>query len=143
MAGQLTIEEKRLIRRYLVWCYKTTKEDLDRMDRKFTQLAADDFILKQLLQRKGKIRGSDRKGYNRKIDDFKRYIGQKKKDAFRLKFENRSSRRLNPNYLYLKNRLSAVERAIVFFIGKKELKKIKSLYEEQMTKRILEAQEHT
>ena len=133
MANKLTLEERRLIRRYLVWCYKATKEELDRIDRKFTQLTVDYFILKKL---------SGKKRISQDLDDFKRYIVKKEKDAVGLKFQTKSSPSLQPHYLHLQNRLSAIEKAVIFFIGKKELAGIKTLYEKEMTKRIIEAREH-
>lgn len=42
------LNTKKLKTRYLVWLYKTTKERLDRIDRKFTQLEVDRFILREL-----------------------------------------------------------------------------------------------
>jgi len=37
----------------------------------------------------------------------------------------------------------AIEKTIKYFLGDKELEKINHLYEQEMTKRILEAREHT
>ena len=37
-----------LKKRYLIWLYKETKEALDRVDRKFTQIEIDKFILEEL-----------------------------------------------------------------------------------------------
>jgi len=44
----MNLKEKNLLRRYLIWCYKTTKEELDKVDRYFTQDVADAYILKCL-----------------------------------------------------------------------------------------------
>ena len=41
-------EIKNLKKRYLIWFYKTTKEALDKIERKFTQMEIDKFILKEL-----------------------------------------------------------------------------------------------
>jgi len=43
---------KTLTKRYLLWCYKTTKEQLDWIDRKFTQIQVDRYTLKCLLKSK-------------------------------------------------------------------------------------------
>lgn len=132
---KLSIDQKNLIKRYLMWCYKTTKEELDRIDRKFTQREVDYYILKKLSQK-------DRQAVGKKyLQDFKRYIDEKEKDAGRLKFSDKNRRHLQPNYVYLKKRLSAVEKAIVAFLGHKELLTIRFLYETEMTRRILEARE--
>ena len=143
MTRKITIEEKKLIRRYLIWSYKTTKEELDRIDRKFTQLKVDGYILKQLLQWQNNIKHISRASYKKNIDAFKQYISKKEKEAYRLKFFGQGRTRPNSNYVYFKNRLAAIQKSIISFLGKKELKFIKSLYEEEMTRRILEAREHT
>lgn len=138
-----TDDEKKLIRRYLLWCYKTTKEEVDRIDRKFTQLKVDRYILDDLLQAKRAVPAVLRDDYHKLVDDFKLYIQKKKNDAESLKFIKAPEALLSPSYAFLKNRLAAVECAIGSFLGVKELKAIKFLYEEEMTKRILEAREHT
>ena len=135
MSLRLSSQEKALIRRYLVWCYKTTKEELDRVDRKFTQLKTDGHIFKKLKSIKVSLPPDGRKEYDRLCGEFMEYIRNKEKSA-----EGTNSA---AGYLYLKNRLAAVESAIAFFLGKRELAIIASLYEEEMTRRILEAREHS
>lgn len=141
--NKLTNEEKKLIRRYLIWCYKTAKEDLDRVDRYFTQLQADAFVLDFLLKnqktevKKGTVQYID------KIDAFKGYVSNKQKNVFFRKFVDKEGKILQPDYQYLKNRLAAIEKSICHFFDQKELTAIQNLYEEEMTKRILEAREHT
>ena len=131
---KLSIKEKKLLRRYLIWCYKTTKESLDRIDRYYTQLKVDEFILKQ-------VSFSQNKNYENYIDDFKKYMVTKKENVDKKKFLNGAN--FQPEYLYLQNRFKAIEKAIGVFLGKKALKEITELYEEDMTRRILEAREHT
>lgn len=138
----LTIEEKKLIRRYLIWCYKTTKEDLDRIDRYFTQLQVDAHVLKQLLKNPHP-KGPQSHLYSEKIEAFKEYMANKKKNVYSKKFADEEEKTLQPEYWYLKNRLGALEKTIVDFFGAKELKAIQDLYEVEMTRRILEAREHT
>lgn len=135
---KLPDSEKTLIRRYLVWCYKTTREDLDRIDRKFTQLTVDDFILTNLE----KISGPEGQVLNKSIEGFKVYIDKKKESALAEKFSDPHRKQLQPQYLYLCKRLSAVESAVRFFLGPQELGKIRTLYESEMTTRILQAREH-
>jgi len=127
------------MRRYLVWCYKTTKEELDKVDRYFTQKIADDFILKKLKGSK-EYKLKDHKGL---VDQFKVYMDKKELNASKKKFTNSKRSKLNPDYLYLYNRFSAIEKTIVHFFGAKELAKVCLLYEQEMTRRILEAREHT
>lgn len=127
---KLTPNEKNLIRRYLVWCYKSTKEELDRIDRKFTQLKVDDFILLKLSSKPG----AERKALEGSIAEFKEYISKKQESA--------SAEKSTPKHVYLQNRLSAVEDAVKYFLGAPELTKIIALYEHEMTVRILQAREH-
>jgi hypothetical protein len=41
----------KLKKRYLIWLYKENREALDRVDRKFTQIDIDKFILEELQKR--------------------------------------------------------------------------------------------
>ncbi len=143
MGRKISPNERRLMKRYLIWCYKTTKEDLDRVDRKFTQLIVDNFLLNDISKNRGERNGVDQKSYDKAIKDFRQYMAQKELDSYHAKFADRSHARLQANYVYLRNRLAAIEKAIIHFLGKKELMIIQSLYEEEMTRRILEAREHT
>lgn len=133
-----SILHKNLTRRYLIWAYKTTRESFERIERKTTQLRVDEHILKTLG------RGSEalNKDYQKYINDFKRYIHNKRKDELTQKFFDGTKKSFHPEYLYYKNRLSAIEDAIKHFLGKQELKKIEKLYEEEFIKRILQAKEH-
>ena len=142
MPAGFTPAEKRLIRRYLIWCYKTTKEELERTDRKFTQLEVDEFILDDLLKTRSSIQGPMREQYWQEIEKFEEYKNKKQEEALTQKFFDQTKRIPQANYLYLKNRLRAIEKAIVSFLGKKELTRIELLYEEEMTQRILQAREH-
>ena len=47
-----------------------------------------------------------------------------------------------PQYLYYKSRLAAIEEAIKYFLGAKELLAFDALYEKEFTRRILESKEH-
>jgi len=135
-------EDKKLIRRYLIWCYKTLKEDLDCIDRKFTQLQADYKVLNYLSGKGSRAKGTS-KEYNKLLDEFKAYIRHKEDSAVGIKFVSGKKGRLQPEYQFLIDRLGSVEKTIDHFLGRKELKKIQALYEEEMTRRILEAREHT
>ncbi|MCB9770979.1 MAG: hypothetical protein H6754_00285 [Candidatus Omnitrophica bacterium] len=129
--------EINLIRRYLLWCFKTTREDLDRIDRYFTQALVDRRFLDILL--KNKENSSE---YQKKIADFQSYMDIKEKNALGKKYLNLKKKTLQPEYWYLQARLAAIEQVIVEFLGKRELKSIQGLYENEMTRRILEAREH-
>ncbi len=137
----LTQKEEYLIRRYLVWCYKTTKEELDRIERYFTQAMVDDFLLKQLKDMPEYASGAT--CFGRAVDDFAHYACEKKARALEKKFLDPSLQTaLRPEYVYLKARFEAIEEAIRRFLGRKELQKITLLYEGEITERILKAREH-
>lgn len=137
------MKQKELTRRYLVWCYKTTKEDLDWIDRKFTQLEADRNILKELSKAAKTVCPAEKKAYLKKIDEFKSYMTNKQQRGIKEKFLGPDKKELQPQYVYLQNRLKAIEKTIILFFGLKNLKAVRNLYEKEMTRRILEAHEHT
>ncbi len=134
-------KEKDLTRRYLIWCYKTTKEDLDKIDRYFTQADVDDFLISQLTNLEGYKSSSSGASLKKSVDDFIAYAEEKKAKAEGRKFADISQGALQPGYQYLKARFEAIEQAIVHFLGRQELDKIQNLYEEEMTCRILQERE--
>ncbi|MDP2653944.1 MAG: hypothetical protein Q8Q08_07935 [Candidatus Omnitrophota bacterium] len=136
-------EKKDLVRRYLLWCYKTTREDLERVDRKFTQLEADRRILTHLDKNKTGLAGEVAAKYRFKVEQFVKYIEDKEKGAVAQKFSDSARRSLQPEYLYLKNRFAAIEKTVVDLLGKGELRKMQELFEREFTRRILEARDHT
>jgi hypothetical protein len=117
---------KDLLRRYLTWAYKSTKESFDRLERKTTQLMADDYILKDLLKNK-----ETEAGYLAEVENFKAYIAKKRDTPID-----------DGKYIYFKNRLKVVEKAITHFLGAKELKSIQAAYEQEFTRRIWESKDH-
>jgi hypothetical protein len=131
---KLTPSHKNLIRRYLLWAYKSTKESFERIERKTTQLMVDEHMLKSLNKKA--------KGCQGHIEEFKQYIQNKRQDEMKLKFTDSKGKELHPDYLYLKNRLEAIEEAVKYFLGPAELKKMETLFEEEFTRRILEARDH-
>ena len=131
MKKTLSRAHKDLVRRYLIWAYKTTREDFERIERKTTQLAVDDYIFKYFTAHKLKV-----------PQEFKTYIANKRNDEQKLKYSGADKKSLNPQYVYLKNRLSGIEAAITYFLGGKELKCIAGFYEKEFTRRIMEAREH-
>lgn len=135
--------EDNLIRRYLLWCYKMIKEELERIDRKFTQLKVDEFVLRDLNGQMKSLKGKDSEEFLKKIEEFTEYIAKKKENADLEKFSDTSTKKLKTHYFYLEKRLSAIEKAITSFLGAAELRKIRDLYDQEMTRRILESREHT
>jgi len=118
-----------LKKRYLIWLYKTTKEVLDKIERKFTQLEIDRFILAELKKQ-------DKNNEAAKfIQKFKVYIQNKEKDGLSLKY---NGKKLNPEYQFLVSKLNAIEKVITKELGKASLLKIKDAYEKEMTRRILQ-----
>ena len=126
-------DRKNLKKRYLVWLYKTTKESLDRIERKFTQLEIDRQILCYLkkLDRQKRAAGF--------IFDFKTYMANKERQALSLKYEGKN---LKSEHYLLDLKLAAIEKVIKDELGKKGFAEIKSLYEKEMTERILKSKEH-
>jgi len=126
-------ETKNLKKRYLIWFYKSAKEALDRIERKFTQVEVDRFILKELKKK-------DKDGaISAFINQFEEYVEKKERDGFSLKFEGK---KLKPDYAFLVAKLHAVEKAIVKELRKKGLEEIKLLYKIEMTERILRSTEY-
>jgi hypothetical protein len=73
------------------------------------------------------------------IADFSVYIQNKEKDGLSLKYDGKE---LKPEYYFLVLKLKAIEKAITKEFDKSTLKEIKSLYEKEMTERILKSTEH-
>ncbi|MBI3602017.1 MAG: hypothetical protein HY209_03895 [Candidatus Omnitrophica bacterium] len=138
----MSANHKDLIRRYLLWAYQTTKESFERIERKTTQLMVDEYLLKT-LNRMAKPPKSIQKDYQKLVDEFKQYIVNKKQDELKQKFTDETSKSFHPQYLYLRNRLGAIEEAVKYFLGSRQLKAMKALYEEEFTRRILQAREHS
>lgn len=127
--------------RYLLWLYKTVKEDVDRVERKWTQLDIDRRMYEYIG---GKI-AREQKGIHKKklteaLQEFKIYIEKKEKEGNSLKFKGG---KLDAEHQFLLFKLQAVEESAVKELGGEALTKIKALYEEEMQKRILESKERT
>jgi len=138
-----TPNEKKILRRYLIWCYKTTKESLDRVERYFTQLHVDGYLFDQLSHSLEYRSAKSSLEYKALVDNFQNYMQNKEENVLKKKFFDQKLGLLNSDYQYLRNRFASLEKAIGHFLGKKELAVIERLYEEEMTRRILEAKEHS
>lgn len=137
-SSKFSQKENKLIRRYLLWCYKTTRETIERIDRKFTQLTVDKFVLGGLTEDKnwGKsTMGSD-------IEAFIQYIKDKEDAALLEKYSDATKGIVSGNYAYLTKRLQLIEKAIKHFCGSKALEQMDELFEREMTQRILQARDH-
>jgi len=142
MNDRFSSNDLNLIRRYLIWCYKTTKEDLDRIDRYFTQKVVDDYLFEGLINTKEYLSSSENQEYKDLIKNFEIYKSEKFTTAQDKKYINQVRNIFKQDYLYFKNRFVVIEKAIVDFLGKDELKVITDLYEGEMTQRILSARDH-
>ena len=121
-----------LKKRYLIWFYKQVRESLDKVDRKFTQLEIDQYILEQ-MRKLDTSRAA--KNY---IEEFRVYIQNKEKDALGRKY---NGNQLKPEYYFLQLKLQAIEKSIEKEFGKKGLEEIEVLYEQEMIRRILQERE--
>ena len=121
-----------LKKRYLIWLYKETKETLDRVDRKFTQIDIDKFIREEL--RKEELKAL------KFFEDFNTYVNDKEKDCETLK--SKEGKYLNPEHQFFALKLQAIEKAIVKELGAEGLEEIKNLYHQEMVDRILRSTEH-
>jgi len=121
-----------LKKRYLIWFYKQVRESLDKIDRKFTQLEIDQYILEQMR----KLDTS--KAARNYIEEFRVYIQNKEKDALSRKY---NGNQLKPEYYFLQLKLQAIEKSIEKEFGKKGMEEIEALYEQEMVRRILQERE--
>ena len=137
----MTRAHKDLIRRYLLWFFKTSKESFERIERKTTQLKVDEYVLENINKAQAAPKYCS-KEYDELVMEFEAYIKMKKADELKLKFSDSKGNSIHPQYLYLKNRLLAVEAAIRHFLGEKELRDMRALYENEFTTRILQVREH-
>ena len=80
---------KDLIRRYLLWSFKTTKESFERIERKTTQLMADEYVLKNIKTAGNKVHVQSRGEYDALVKEFETYIRTKQADEIKLSLFNR------------------------------------------------------
>lgn len=131
---------KNLKKRYFIWLYKTAKETFDKFERKFTQVDIDKDILMELEKELlGSYLPHEKEALQRQIDDFEKYIEDKEKSCAEFRDQDK---KINPEFIFSEMKLDAIEKVITRELGKKGLEEIKSLYEKEMTKRILKSTEH-
>ncbi len=112
-------DQRSLYKRYLFWLYKTTKGELDKVDRKFTQLDIDRKIEKAL---------NAKKGISAQLKEWKEYIISKESEALKSKFSSDGS--LDPGYRFLCLKLEAVEAITKKMFGARTLTEFKSFCED-------------
>ena len=133
-------DKKNLQFRYLLWLYKTTKEEFDRIERKFTQVYIDRMILRYMAGHGDVLTPKGEHTSGKFLKDCKNYIDKKEKEGVALKF---AGKKLRPEYYHLSLKLEAIEKVIIEVFGKRGLRGIKALYEHEMRRRIIEAIEHS
>ncbi len=124
-----------LIRRYLLWLYKTTKDELDRIDRKFTQLDVDRFISDHFFRILGRLNKKSRDALGPFFREWDAYIDTKEKDAEGLKYVGPEE--LEAHYAFLHLKLQAVLLAARRFLGTKSVQEFQRLYEAKAIENIL------
>jgi hypothetical protein len=134
---QLSKEDQRSLRkRYLFWLYKMTKDELDRIDRKFTQLSIDGDIQELLEGWSLKMGQRARGNLQPFIKELEEYIFQKESDAQKLKFDETGA--VNSKYLFLHMKFEAICSITKSLFGTPVLKEFRRLYEEASLGRILD-----
>ena len=126
--------------RYLLWLYKTLKEELDRVERKFTQLEVDREIGRYILKNAHLSQIDDDIKFRELCRDWKEYTDKKESDGRALKY---SGDKWKAEYYFLMLKFEAVKKIITKLFSKKALDNIHEAYEDQMRQRILESREHT
>jgi hypothetical protein len=131
---------KNLKKRYFIWLYKTTKEAFDKFERKFTQTEIDKDILKEIENTlMGSYLPHEKAELEKMVNSFQEYIAAKEKSCLELKYQGLKT---NTEFIFLDVKLSAIEKLIVKEFGRRGLEEIKSLYEKEMTRRILRSTDH-
>jgi len=131
---------KNLRKRYFVWLYKTTKEEFDKYERKFTQTDIDkDLLLEMENELLGSYLPHEKQYLEKFVNQYREYISGKEKTCLELKYQGKKT---NPEFLFLDIKLNAIEKLIVKELGRRGLEKIKAHYEQEMIQRILRSTEH-
>ncbi len=125
-----------LSKRYLFWLYKTTRDELDKVDRKFMQLAVDNEIYKKLKKAVKRLGPGISGTLEAFLREWQEYIFQKDSDAQKLKYSEDG--KPNHAYLSLRLKLEAIEAVVRGRFGKKQLLFYKELYEDAAYEVILQ-----
>ncbi|MBU0548605.1 MAG: hypothetical protein KJ710_03235 [Candidatus Omnitrophica bacterium] len=131
---------RNLRKRYFIWLYKTTKEAFDKYERKFTQTDIDkDLLFEMENELLGAYLPHEKQCLEKFVNQYREYISNKEKACLELKYQGKKT---NPEFLFLDVKLNAIEKLITKELGKRGLEKIKALYEQETTQRILKSVEH-
>jgi uncharacterized protein YdiU (UPF0061 family) len=130
-------DELNLKKRYLLWLYKTTKEQFDSYERKFTQLEIDEYLLREIENDlKGAYLPGEKKELEKLVNDFRSYVDKKEESCLKLKYKGK---KINPYFIFMDVKLEAIEKAIKKEFDKAALDEIKQAYEGEMRERILKS----
>ncbi len=124
-----------LARRYLLWMYKMTKDELDRIDRKFTQLDVDHFIAGYFVKVSDRLNEKSRDALRPYFREWDAYVGAKEKDAQDLKYV--APGELEAHYAFLHLKLQAILCAVRRYLGPKGIGEFQRLYETKAIENIL------
>ena len=124
-----------LTQRYLFWLYKTTRDQADKIDRKFTQLEVDKEIQKILEKKVHSLKKVSQKSIKPFLKEWEEYIFAKQSDAQKLKFNEEGD--FSDEYLFLHLKLAVITQIIKDRFGLATLKKFTALCEECAFKAIL------
>lgn len=125
-----------LHKRYLLWLYKTVKDELEKIDRKFTQMDIDRKIQAKLIDACGLQDQKTRKELEPFLQEWKEYIFSKESSAQKLKFTEEG--KVNPEYLFLRMKFEAVCEVTRALFGPEGLREFESLLEAVALERILQ-----
>jgi len=115
--------------------YKTTKEELDRIDRKSTQIDVDRFIADYFFKLSGRLSKKSCEALSPFFREWDEYIATKEKDAEDLKYVGPGE--LEAHYAFLHLKLQAVLSAARRFLGPKAIVEFQRLYEAKAIENIL------
>jgi hypothetical protein len=118
-----------LVKRYLFWLYKTTRDEWDRTERKFTQLEVDRDLQRIFKEYEdGPLAPF--------FEEWGRYMANKEADAKKLKFDAQWN--ILGAYAFLRLKLEAIEGVIAKRLGARQLASFEKMLEDAAMKNILQ-----
>jgi len=133
--GLSKFDYQSLNRRYLLWMYKMTKDELDRIDRKYTQIDIDHTIAEYFFKLSGRLNKKSRDALSPFFREWDEYLEAKEGDAERLKWVGPGE--LEARYAFLHLKLQAILSAACKYLGPGSVKEFQRLYEEKAIANIL------
>ncbi len=130
-----------LKKRYLIWLYKTTKEILDRINRKYTQIDIDKTMFQQIKRSAGGLPDLVNKDLEKHLQDLSAYIDSKEKTLFKISFGNNTKEVTTSDYIFLNLKLKSIVSQIKKLKGVSFLKFIEDEYQKEMISRIFDEKE--